>query len=109
MLKVHLRVLKRDQFCKGVDVYVGRTGTPLCLAMAVVTYMAACGQRPSPFFLWSEGRLLTKPLFVTEVRRGLAVAGLDQALFSGHSFRIGAITTTAQAGIPDSANQMLGR
>lgn len=109
MLKTHLRVSKCDQFGKGVDVYVGRTDSPRCPVIAVVAYMAARGRNPGSFFLTHQGRPLTKPRFVAEVRSGLTKAGLDQTTFAGHSFRIGAATAAAQAGVPDSAIQMLGR
>ena len=109
MLKTHLRVSKCDQFGKGVDVYVGRTNSRRCPVAAVVAYMAARGHNPGPFFLTQQGRPLTKPRFVAEVRTGLTAAGLDQAAFAGHSFRIGAATAAAQAGVSDSAIQMLGR
>ena len=37
-----------------------------------------------------------------EVRKALVAAGVDQSKYSGHSFRIGAATTAAAAGIADS-------
>ena len=109
MLKVHLRVSKCDQFGEGVDVCMGKTNTPRCPVVAVVAYMAGREHDPGPFFLTHQRKPLTKPHFVAEVRKGLTAVGLDQASFSGHSFRIGAATAAAQAGIPDSAIQMLGR
>ena len=109
MLKTHLRVSKCDQFGKGVDVYVGSVNSRRCPVTAVVAYMAIRGHNPGPFFLTRQGKPLTKPRFIVEVRRGLAKAGLDQATFAGHSFRIGAATAAAQAGVPDSAIQVLGR
>ena len=102
---------KCDQFGKGIDVYVGNTNTMRCLVVALVLYMymAAHGQQPGSFFLRQPCKPLTKPQFVAEVRKTLTAAGLDQAGFSGHSFQIGAATTAAQAGIPDSTTQTLGR
>ena len=39
---------------------------------------------------------------MTVVRKALEQAGLDPAVYAGHSFRIGAVTTTAQRGVQDS-------
>ena len=71
--------------------------------------MAAHGRNPGPFFLMQQGRPLTKPRFVAKVWKGLIAAGLDKAAFAGDSFCIGAATAAAQAGVSDSAIQMLGR
>ena len=43
------------------------------------------------------------------MRSALDVIGLDQTVFSGHSFRSGAATAAAQAGLSDSTIQTLGR
>ena len=40
MLKVHLKQSKCDQFGAGVDIIVGKTGTPLCPITAVLDYIA---------------------------------------------------------------------
>ena len=52
---------------------------------------------------------MTKPRFITELRNILMVMGLPQDQFAGHSFRIGAATTAALAGVEDSTIKMLGR
>ena len=57
----------------------------------------------------ANGAYLTRDLFVREVRKALIAAGIDQSKYSGHSFRIGAATTAAAAGIADSTIKMLGR
>ena len=92
-----------------MDVYVGKTNPLRCPVVAVVSYMAVRGQQPGPFFCKQGGKPLTKPQFVAEVKRALTEAALDQRAFSSHSFRIRAVTAAAQAGIPDSAIQTLGR
>ena len=40
---------------------------------------------------------------------GLKKAGIDDKNYSGHSFRIGAVTTAAQKGIEDAIIKSLGR
>ena len=43
------------------------------------------------------------------LRSALPRAGIDEKLYSGHSFRIGAATTAARGGIQDSLIKVLGR
>ncbi len=93
----------------GVDVFVGRTGDCLCPVAAVLTYVAARGPAAGSFFRFADGTPLTKPRFITRVRQGLRRAGIQEANYSGHSFRIGAVTAAAYAGVEDSTIQALGR
>ena len=65
---------------------------------ACVAYMVKRGSSPSPFF---RGMPLTKRAFVRKVKGLVTRAGLDANLYSGHSFRIGAATSAARAGIQD--------
>ena len=57
----------------------------------------------NPLFQWQSGTHLTKTRFVEEVRVALDASHLPAKNFAGHSFRIGAATTAASAGLPDSA------
>ena len=54
-------------------------------------------------------RAFTKGQFVSEIRSILNMAGLPQHHYAGHSFRIGAATSAALAGVGDSTIQPLGR
>ena len=108
MVKIHLKQSKTDQLGRGVDVVVGRTDSDLCLVAAILAYIAARGNRQGPFFLTGTGTPLTKH-FIADLRRVLAAAGLPQDDYAGHSFRIGAATSAALAGVEDSAIQLLGR
>ena len=62
-----------------------------------------------PLFVFGDGRCLTRPRFVAALRLALGAAGIDARLYSGHSFRIGAATTAAIRGIPDSLIKTMGR
>ena len=87
VVKVHLRVSKYDQFGKGVNVFVRSLPNRRCPLAAVVVYMVTRGDCVSPFFIMRSKSLLTKSKFVSEVRSALDVLGLNQIVFSGHSFQ----------------------
>ena len=76
---------------------------------AVLAYMAIRPRIPGPLFIHSDGTPLTRPKLVTEVRGALTGDGMDLSRYTGHSFRIGAASSAAQAGVPDSLIQTLGR
>ena len=108
-IRIHLKRSKCDQFGAGVDIHLGRTTSPLCPVTAVLAYMASRQDTPGPFFRDERGRPLTKATFVQKVRHALSQLGLPAEQFAGHSFRIGAATAAAQAGLEDSVIQALGR
>ena len=109
MLRFRLRQSKTDQFGRGVDVVLGKTGCDLCPVAAVLGYVSTRGNQQGPFFLKSTNRPLLKQEFITEIRRVLAALGLPDHQYAGHSFPIGAATSAALAGVEDSTIQLLGR
>ena len=109
MLQIHLKRSKCDQFGMGSDIVLGRTDSLLCPVSALLRYIEARGDRPGPFFLNAEKGVITKPWFVGQFRDILRNIGLPQHQYAGHSFRIGAATTAALAGVDDSMIQTLGR
>ncbi len=54
-------------------------------------------------------RPLTQARLVNSIQSALRMARIAAARYSGHSFRIGAATTAALAGLPDSLIKTLGR
>ena len=106
---LHIKHSKTDQGHQGVTVVIGRTDDDLCPVAALLEYLALRGNSPAPLFRWEQGTPLAKPKFVEEVRVVLSAANLSAHQFSGHSFKRGAATTTAMAGIQDSTIQTLGR
>ena len=107
-VRVHIKASKTDPFRKGVNIFLGRTSNLLCPVAALLAYVAIRGKSPGPLFCMANGAYLTRDLFVSEVRKALVAAGVDQSKYSGHSFRIGAATTAASAGIADSTIKTLG-
>ena len=108
-LQIHLKASKTDPFRTGIDIYVGRTGCPLCPVTAVLRYMVMRGSQAGPFFRFADRSPLTRPKFVNRVKQALTQAGMDCSGYSGHSFRSGAATTAAKRAINDSTIKMLGR
>ena len=102
MVQVHLSKSKCDQVGLGADIVVGVTGTELCPVTAILQYIEARGTLPGPFFLDSSKKPVTKPWFVEQIRAILTSIGVAQDQYCGHSFRIGAATTAAMAGVEDS-------
>ena len=109
MLKIHLKTSKTDQLRRGADVYVGRTDCPICPITAVLHYMALRGSTAGSFFIFKDGTPLTKSIFTARVREALRSLGYPEENFAGHSFRIGAATAAASAGIEDSVIRTMGR
>jgi len=109
MVKVLLRQSKTDPFRHGVAIYLGRMGADICPVSAILAYIAVRPPSVGPLFIFKDGKPLTRERLVSAVRQALTQAGIPTTGYSGHSFRIGAATAAAQAGIEDSVIKMLGR
>ena len=109
ILCLRLKASKTDPFRKGVDIILGRTRNNLCPIEALLAYLAVRGNVPGFLFRFRDGRLLTKSLFVSNVRDALSRAGFVSKDYAGHSFRIGAATTAAECGLNEYTIKMLGR
>ena len=94
-----------DVFRKGVTVVLGATGRKVCPVATVLSYMA----NSRPAVSSASGPLLTRERFVKELRAALKAGGFRADDYAGHSFRIGAATTAASHGMPDSLIKTLGR
>lgn len=109
IIHVRIKASKTDPFHRGTTVILGKTGKDLCPIVALINFLRVRGKDPGPLFRRRNGRPLTKPAFVKWVQRALGKLGYDQKGFSGHSFRVGAATTAAKAGIQDSIIKAMGR
>ena len=108
-LSITIKASKTDPFRTGTTITLGKTGQQLCPLTAILPYVAARGTQDGPLFRFQDGSFLTRDRFVAEVRRLLSAAGVDPKPYSGHSFRIGAATTAAHAGMDAALIQTLGR
>lgn len=109
MVRVHPKQSKTDPFRHGVDVFLGRTDATLCPVSAILAYCAVRSPIISPFFVFTDGTLLTRDRLVAAVRSALSTTGVNTAHYSGQSFRVGAATTAARAGLSEATIKMLGR
>ena len=108
-IQVTLKASKTDPFRQGVEVYVGVTKNELCPVTAVLSFMVLRGNSPGPLFRRSNGRFLTRQVFVSSLRAALVEAGYPAEKYAGHSFRIGAATTASRCGLQDALIKTLGR
>lgn len=108
-VNIHLRSSKMDQFGEGATISFARNHSELCPVAALLAYIAVRPTVAGPLFLCDNGSPLTKANFVQKLHQILTTAGIDPTYYKGHSFRIGAATSAAAAGIPDSTIQKLGR
>ena len=76
----------------------------------IVPYLIKRGAQPGPLFVLSDGSYLTRQRFASSISFILQHAGInDVQQYNTHSFRIGAATTTKEAGISDVEIKILGR
>ena len=102
---------KTDPFRQGTTVYIfPAEDSTLCPVRALTTYLGRPrGSSSGPCFVFREGQPLTKQKLNQLVKEMSRHVGLGLERYSTHSFRIGAATTAAAAGIPDWKIRMLGR
>ena len=111
-ISLFLRRSKTDPLGRGVYVDIGPASPAYCPVQALLAYLAASRHlKPvDPLCVLSSGRQLTRPALTETVRLLLRTALVPNAeAYSGISFRIGAATTAAVAGVPDSLIRAAGR
>ena len=109
---LHLRTSKTDPFRQGVDIRICKNKT-LCPVEAMLAYLKLRYRKndmpSSPLFVNHNNIAITREEFLVQVKHVLMKAGFDDSKYCGHSFRIGAATTAARAGVEDHMIQALGR
>ena len=80
-----------------------------CAVRAVQHYLRLRGVKPGPLFVDRSGNAVVRADFDRVLKKAVIFNRIDPAHFKGHSFRIGAATAAAEAGIPDSQIREMGR
>ncbi|XP_061170025.1 uncharacterized protein LOC133179252 [Saccostrea echinata] len=107
-----LKYSKTDPFRQGVFIHVfnNEHTKPVNIMHEYCQLRISQGAEPnSPLFVDSDGSPLSRNQFISYIRHVMAVLGYDDAKYCGHSFRIGAATSAAEAGIENHLIQTLGR
>lgn len=104
----HLKIKtsKTDPFRQGCIVRLSPTKTSLCPIAALTQFLPYHTDKSRPLFTFFDGTYLTRRRLSTILQQALPLASNQ---FSTHSFRIGAATTAASAGLPRWLIQQLGR
>lgn len=109
-ISIHLKRSKTDRFGKSATVLIGATGSSTCPVRAMRKFSVARRRQPSgPLFRLSNGDLLTRSSISVMTKNLLRAADIDPGSYSSHSYRIGAATAAADAGLPDHLIKTLGR
>ena len=109
---LHLRNSKTDPFHKGVDIHIfaNKYLCPVSTMRKFIQIRTRHGSDvTSPLFMEYNNTVLTRSAFISYLRHMLTRLGKDDSAYCGHSFRIGAATSAAAAGVEDHLIQTMGR
>jgi integrase len=106
-LRIRIARSKTDQAGEGQVVGIARTDSALCPVAALERWVAASGIQAGPLFraVDRHGNVrqsLSDKAVSLIVKARAEAAGLDPALFSGHSLRAGLATSAAAAGLAEA-------
>lgn len=108
-MTVTLKSSKTDSFRAGQSIIIARAASPVCAVTAMRYYFQTVSPPKGPLFFFQSGRLLTRSTVVSLLRDAARHAGLPFHSLKGHSFRIGAASVAAAAGLPDWLIKVMGR
>ena len=111
IISVTIRQSKTDPFRKGHILNLTPTGTSTCPVKAFQQFatMIPLHRQTGPLFSAGRFNPLTRLQLSRTLRQLLQQAGYNPQIYCTHSFRIGATTTSAAAGIPPWLIKTLGR
>ncbi len=108
-LCINIKKSKTDQFKRGVSLTIGKSGSHVCAVTSMPLYLRKTKPPPGPLFVYANGQPLSRVSFTSELRNNFSLLGFKLEEFASHSFRRGAATTAAAAGMPPWLIQTMGR
>ena len=111
-LTLHLKACKTDPYRLGCSLLIAPAPShrSVCAVRALKKYLAQrLTSGTSPLYVLQSGNYLTRAKVTTILRTLLQWVGISSELYASHSFRIGAATSAAEAGLPPWLTQTLGR
>jgi len=114
-MELALPALKTDPFRKGIKLTIAATQDEGCPVEAMKRFQERDTHRPATAPLFGVGqhtsnqRPFSREYVVSKLQPLARIAGLSQESWNGHSFRRGAATSAAQAGMSEAEIQILGR
>ena len=109
-IRLRLRKSKTDQAGRGAWVALAPASREeLCPIAAMRSYLKLQGNQQGFLFQHANGSPLTKYQFWAVASKALQAMGLGEYQFGTHSFRIGAASTAAAAGIGETRIKTIGR
>ena len=108
-LLLHLKASKTDPFQMGCSITLIPSGHSVCAVRAMHRYLAhQLPDNSTPLYFFSTGQFLTRDKVTSILGFQLQRLGFATESYASHSFRIGAATTAAEAGLLPWLIQTLG-
>ena len=108
-ITIHLRQSKTDLFRCGQSIILQATSTSTCPVRAMNLFTDLITTRTGTLYCGGRFNPLSREQLTRALRMLLQLAGYDQHSYASHSFRIGAATTAAAAGLPAWLIKAMGR
>ena len=89
------------------SVVINRRNT-FCPVHIILAYLSFRGSGPGPLFRLADGSPVSQAIFIDKLSMAFKYCSLDPSHYKGHSFRIGAASYAANAGMSDSQIRALG-
>ena len=110
-MEVRIKKSKTDPFRQTALTIIAKTHTHICAVSAVRDFIL---QTPNPnpdslLFQFRDGSYLSRRSLASNLHALIDMCGLHSKDYNTHSFRIGAATTAAAAGVPSWLIKFLGR
>jgi hypothetical protein len=110
---LRLKASKTDPFRLGIDIPLFKRKHAICPVTILHKYIqvrkSTGGTPQQPLFIAPDGLPLNRQYFIAMLKTILSRIGLNERLYSGHSFRIGAASSGSAARLEDYLIKPLGR